>query len=116
MRSLRPFSRFALAAVLAAVVASTSPAAFAARRAAADKIPQTRVQDLHYGDVLFYFYQDDDFEAITRLNAYDQWGLMSHHTAESQLLLGGLYLALGLHNEAGRRFEELLTPETPEVV
>src|SRR3954470_13164855 len=115
MPSLRPFSRFALAAVLAAIVASTAPAAFAARKNA-DKIPQTKIQDLHYGDVLFYFYQDDDFEAITRLNAYDQWGLMPHHTAESQLLLGGLYLSLGLHNEAGRRFEELLTPATPEVV
>ena len=67
--------------------------------------PTTRVQDLHYGDVLFYFYQDDDFEAITRLNAYEQWGLLPHHDAESQLLLGGLYLSLGLHNEAGKRFE-----------
>jgi hypothetical protein len=78
-----------------------------------DKIPVTRVQDLHYGDVLFYFYQDDNFEAITRLNAYEQWQLLPHHEAESQLLLGGLYLSLGLHNEAGQRFEQLLTPDIP---
>src|SRR5690242_3143924 len=115
MRPLRPFSRLALAAVLAAAVVSAAPEAFAARKQK-DTLPTTRIQDLHYGDVLFYFYQDDDFEAITRLNAYEQWGLMPHHTAESQLLLGGLYLSLGLHNEAGRRFQELLTPQTPEVV
>jgi tetratricopeptide (TPR) repeat protein len=78
-----------------------------------EKIPVTRVQDLHYGDVLFYFYQDDNFEAITRLNSYEQWQLLSHHGPESQLLLGGLYLSLGLHNEAGQRFEQLLTPDIP---
>jgi hypothetical protein len=78
-----------------------------------DKLPVTRVQDLHYGDVLFYFYQGDDFEAITRLNAYEQWGQLSHHEHESQLLLGGLYLSLGLHNEAGQRFQTLLTPDVP---
>src|SRR5688572_18857426 len=58
-----------------------------------DTLPETKIQDLHYGDVLFYFYQEDDFEAITRLNAYEQWGLLSHHHDESQLLLGGLYLS-----------------------
>jgi hypothetical protein len=117
MRPLRTFPRLlpgpAIAALLAALL--LVPAAFGAKKDP-QKLPTTKVQDLHYGDVLFYFYQDDDFEAITRLNAYEQWGLMSHHSAESQLLLGGLYLALGLHNEAGRRFQELLTPATPEGV
>jgi hypothetical protein len=77
------------------------------------KLPATRVLDLHYGDVLFYVYTDDDFEAITRLNAYEHWHLLPHHDAEAQLLLGGLYLSLGLHNEAGTRFEKLLTPDIP---
>jgi hypothetical protein len=103
MRSL--VSLIALGALLA-VDAAAAPRA-------PDKLPVTRVQDLHYGDVLFYFYQDADFEAITRLNAYEQWGRMPHHGAESQLLLGGLYLSLGLHNEAGSRFERLLTPDVP---
>ena len=80
---------------------------------APDNLPVTRIQDLHYGDVLFYFYQGDDFEAITRLNSYDQWGQLSHHKHDSQLLLGGLYLSLGLHNEAGERFQTLLTPDVP---
>jgi hypothetical protein len=110
MRPLRSLFRQLMAALLAAIC--VAPVALGARKSP-DKLPTTKVQDLHYGDVLFYFYQDDDFEAITRLNAYEQWGLMPHHSADSQLLLGGLYLSLGLHNEAGKRFQELLTPQTP---
>ena len=109
MRSLTSIVSLTLAAVLFA-------APVLAAKKNPDALPETTVQDLHYGDVLFYFYQEDDFEAITRLNAYEQWGLLSHHHDESQLLLGGLYLSLGLHNEAGKRFEALLTPQTPEGV
>ena len=29
-----------------------------------------KVQDLHYGDVLFYFYQHDHFNSLVRLAAY----------------------------------------------
>jgi hypothetical protein len=102
----------ALAATLITLIAAPAQAA----KKNQDTLPVTTVQDLHYGDVLFYFYQENDFEAITRLNAYEQWGLLSHHKDESQLLLGGLYLSLGLHNEAGARFQQLLTPQTPEGV
>jgi hypothetical protein len=101
------------ATVLLAAAALAAALPLHAARKDPEKIPVTRVQDLHYGDVLFYFYQDDNFEAITRLNAYEQWQLLSHHGPESQLLLGGLYLSLGLHNEAGQRFEALLTPDVP---
>ena len=81
-----------------------------------DKLSPTVVRDLHFGDALFYYYQGKDLEAITRLMAYQQWGRMPHHDAETSLLLGGLYLSLGLHNEAGDRFETLLTQSVPEGV
>jgi hypothetical protein len=81
-----------------------------------DKLSPTVVRDLHFGDALFYYYQGKDFEAITRLMAYRDWGRMPHHDAEVNLLLGGLYLSLGLHNEAGERFETLLTQSVPEGV
>ncbi|MEO6079374.1 MAG: tetratricopeptide repeat protein [Steroidobacteraceae bacterium] len=93
----------------------TSPQAAAARKPA-DKIPATRVQDLHYGDVLFQTYIGEDFEALTRLEAYSHWQQMPHHLGEADLLAGGLYLQLGMHNEAGRRFETLLGPEIPASV
>jgi hypothetical protein len=89
------------------------PVAEAAKPADPDRLPVTRIRDLHYGDVLFYFYQGENFEALTRLTAFDSWGRLPSHQAESQLLLGGLYLELGLHNEAGVRFEQLLGPEVP---
>jgi lipopolysaccharide biosynthesis regulator YciM len=109
MRFLRTLPLFVVAAALLAGSA-------AAARKDPEKLPVTRIRDLHYGDVLFYFYQQEDFEAITRLNAYEHWALLPHHKAESQLLLGGLYLSLGLHNEAGARFEALLTPDVPASV
>lgn len=101
---------FVALAVAAAVVAA-GPAA--ARRHDPEKLPETRIRDLHYGDVLFYYFQDDDFEAITRLTAYQHWNYIPHHEAEGQLLLGGLYLSLGMHNEAGERFQTLLTDDVP---
>jgi len=81
-----------------------------------DKLPVTRVQDLHYGDVLFTTFVGNDFEALTRLEAYGNWNLMPHHRGEAELLAGGLYLQLGMHNEAGRRFESLLTGDIPASV
>ncbi len=102
-------------ALAALVLAAWWPASavHAAKRPDPDKLPVTRIRDLHYGDVLFYFYQGENFEALTRLTAFDAWGRLPSHQAESQLLLGGLYLELGLHNEAGARFERLLGPEVP---
>src|SRR2546430_3441388 len=98
-----------LAAVLAVLAAAPAPAA----RHDAEKLPVTRIRDLHYGDALFYFYQDEEFEALTRLLAYEHWNRVPHHLDEAQLLEGGLYLSLGMHNEAGERFARLLTDEVP---
>jgi len=90
--------------------------AMAAKHAPPPPPPTLRpifVQDLHYGDVLFHFYAGDYFEALTRLEAYQYWQRMPHHDQDAELLAGGLYLSLGMHNEAGRRFEALLTPQVP---
>lgn len=84
--------------------------------AAPDQLPATRVQDLHYGDVLFTTWTAGDFDALTRLEAYTHWNLMPHHQGDAELLAGGLYLQLGMHNEAGARFESLLTSEIPASV
>jgi tetratricopeptide (TPR) repeat protein len=79
-------------------------------------LPPQDVKDLHYGDVLFYFYQDDYFDSITRLLAARQLDRIPHTQGEAELLLGGLYLSLGEHVEAGRIFEALLKKNTSEAV
>jgi hypothetical protein len=102
----------ALILVAAAIVAG-APVSAAQRDPNA--LPATRIRDLNYGDVLFYYFQgpDKDLEALTRLSADEHWKLLPHHEADAQLLFGGLYLDLGLHNEAGARFQKLLTPAVP---
>jgi hypothetical protein len=74
------------------------------------------VRDLHWGEVLFYFYQDDYLGALTRLDAAQSLDRVSHHPIESELLKGGLYLSLGQHEEAGRIFKSLLNENVPREV
>jgi tetratricopeptide (TPR) repeat protein len=74
------------------------------------------VQDLAYGDVLFYFFEDDYFDSITRLLAAQQLERVPHTHEEAELLLGGLYLSMGQHVEAGKIFQELLNKSTSEAV
>jgi len=81
-----------------------------------DGLPPHEVKDLSYGDVLFYFYQDDYFDAITRLLAAQQLNRVPNTQGEAELLLGGLYLSLGEHVEAGKIFDALLNANAPERV
>jgi len=91
----------------------TAAAPAAARFHDPEALPEVRIHDLPYGDVLFYYYQGKDFEATTRLRAYDHWEELSHHAADAHLMLAGLYLSLGMYDRADRSFEELLTSDVP---
>ncbi len=66
------------------------------------------VQDPQYGEVLFYFYQEDYFPAIVRLLAAKEQDQLTDHAEEAELLLGGMYLSYGHHLEAAEIFERLL--------
>jgi tetratricopeptide (TPR) repeat protein len=103
-----------------AILALTAPAALAApvvEQEAIPGLPAVQVQDLHYGDVLFYLYQDDHFDALVRLAAYREQGRLGAHARDAELLRGGLYLSLGQHREAREIFERLLSePSTPQPV
>jgi Tetratricopeptide repeat-like domain/Tetratricopeptide repeat len=106
----RPLSIRAL--LLAALLALLALPAAEARRHDPEKLSEGHIRDLHFGDVLFlYFQQDDahDFEALTRVLAYQHWGRMPHHAEDAELIAGSLYLQEGMHNEAGEIFERLLT-------
>jgi hypothetical protein len=74
------------------------------------------VKDLHYGDVLFYFYQDNFFEAITRLMAARAMGRAEAHAEDGDLLMGGMLLSYGQHQQAAAIFQRLLdTTARPDV-
>lgn len=76
---------------------------------AADGKPDpTVVKDAHFGEVLFYFYQEEYFPAIVRLLAAQKQTQVENHLDESELLLGGLYLSYGHHKRAAEIFEKLL--------
>ena len=102
--------------VLLLLAAALAGPVVAARHRDPQQLPPTVVRDLQYGDVLFYDFQDDDFQALTRLSAYRHWNQLPHHDFDSQLLEAGLYFQLGMYNEAGRRFDQLLTPAVPQGV
>ena len=87
----------------------------AARAESGDPNPIV-VQDPHYGEVLFHFYQQDYFPAIGRLLAAQQQQRFVAHDAEAELLLGGMYLSYGQHLEAAEIFERLLTVNVSPVV
>ena len=75
---------------------------------ATDRSEPIVVQDPQYGEVLFYFYQEDYFPALVRLLAAKEQERLTHHADEAELLLGGMYLSYGHHLEAAEIFERLL--------
>ena len=106
--------RQALAAVAASLTAGPAAAADPPR---ADALAPVEVASLHYGDTLFYFYQDRYFDAIVRAEAYGAQSHLQPHADDAQLLLGGLYLSFGQHTRAVGIFRRLLDREsTPPAV
>ena len=89
--------------LLLALLASTH-----AVEAADDDRDPIVVKDPHYGEVLYYFYQEDYFPAIVRVLAAKDQAQLSDHVEEAELLLGGMYLSYGHHLEAAEIFERLL--------
>jgi len=100
-----------MARILFAVLAGAALVAGAAR---ADE--RHVVKDPHFGEVLFYFFQEDYFSALTRLMTAQHFARMPHHSEEAELLRGGMLLSYGLHQEAGRIFQALIDAGAPPAV
>lgn len=101
-----------LTIILAVLAALAAPAVGSSPAPDPQGLPAIKVQDLHYGDVLFHFYGRDHFEALVRLSAYREQGHLNPHARDAELLRGGLYLSLGQHREAREIFERLLADAT----
>lgn len=74
------------------------------------------VQDPHYGDTLFHFYQGRYFSAVTTLMVSQHFGRLPVHAEEAEILRGGLFLSYGLHREAGEVFSQLIARGAPPPV
>jgi hypothetical protein len=66
------------------------------------------IQDPYYGETLFQFFQDHYFATVTGLMVSQQFGRISHHAEEAEVLRGGILLSYGMHREAGAVFERLI--------
>ena len=80
--------------LLALLASACLAGAAGAQDTARDLPPPTQLKDLDYGDVLFYFFQDDYFDSLVRLEVSRDFQRIPHHEAEAELLSGGLYLFL----------------------
>lgn len=83
---------------------------------AAERMAPRELRDLYYGEVLFHFYQDQHFTAATHLLAALAQNRLPNHQHDATLLLGGLYLSYGQHQQAQQIFEAMLDEDTPPAV
>lgn len=74
--------------------------------------PGQQVDDARYGEVLFQFYQQEYFTAISHLLAARSQGRLMQDWFEAELLLGGLKLSYGLTDAAEKIFQRLLAQQT----
>jgi hypothetical protein len=70
----------------------------------------------YFGEVLFDYYQQKYFSAITHLTVSQHFERLAPHADEAELLRGGLYLSYGLHREAGEIFARLIEAGAPPAV
>lgn len=75
----------------------------------ADELQPQEIRDLRYGETLYNFYQKNYFSAITNLLVAEQRKPFDIQGEDPKLLLGGLYLAYGMHDQASRFFDEVLS-------
>jgi len=98
-------------AALAAVLFTGAAVAAEAPREAASAIRAP-----HYGDALFYFFQDRYFTSVTNLMVSQGFARLPPHEDEAEVLRGGLFLSYGMHREAGQIFSQLIDKGAPPSV
>lgn len=81
----------------------------AADTAVANEQKPQDIRDLRYGETLFNFYQKKYFSAITNLLVAQKRKPFEVQGEDPNLLLGGLYLSYGMHDEASKLFDEVLS-------
>ena len=70
------------------------------------------IEDLAYGDLLFEFYQEHYFSAITKILVAKERGLFKNNSEHAELVLGALYVSYGLLDSGESIFRNLLNTYT----
>jgi hypothetical protein len=110
-RASSPPSRPRLLGLLAALLCC----GFATGAPAAD-LDRHKVEDLDYGRALYYYFQDNELTAITRLMIADESPRQRKQRDESNLLLADLYYGYGLYEKSRDMFARLLNAEVSDSV
>ena len=76
----------------------------------------TQINDLRYGQALYHFYQEQYFSSITDLMVAKQRAPITKQGIDPELLLGGLYLYYGLHQNASSIFSGLIENNTSQEI
>lgn len=96
-------------------IATAFIASMAINSLAAEREPH-QINDLRYGEALYHFYQEQYFTSITNLMVAKHRRPITSQDVDPELLLGGLYLYYGLHQNASSIFSELIENNTSEEI
>ena len=96
--------------VVIALIASFAINAFSAER------EPNEVKDLRYGEALYHFYKEEYFTSITNLMVAEHRKPITKQDIDPELLLGGLYLYYGLHQNANHIFSNLIKNNASEKI
>ena len=88
-------------------------ASFAINSFAVEREPH-QINDLRYGEALYNLYQEKYFTSITNLMVAKHRNPITNQNVDPELLLGGLYLYYGLHQNASNIFSGLIENNTSQ--
>ena len=108
-------SAFARRSIAAAALAACAFFGAGEVAQAADKFRPV-IEDPHFGDSLFHYYQEHYFSSVTSLMVSQHFDRIAKHADEAEVLRGGLMLSYGLHREAGEIFAQLIEKGAPAPV
>ncbi len=75
-----------------------------------------KVEDPAYGEVAYLYLQGDYFAALTRAQMALERGEVPHHRSDLQVLLGAMYSAYGMPEDAEQVFSALLDTQVSDGV
>ena len=73
-----------------------------------------KVREVEWGEVLFSYYRGDDLDALIRLLAREQQGLLIEHKDTANIFAAGLLIDLGLPVSAQKRLDLMESNELSE--